>query len=46
MANVKILKYKIYNWQVDKGTLVEFRLHGDRRLAVADRPDGKKIGCW
>jgi exoribonuclease II len=27
---------------VDKGTLVEFRLHGDRRLAVADRPDGKK----
>ena len=27
---------------MDKGTLVEFRLHGDRRLAVADRPDGKK----
>jgi exoribonuclease-2 len=27
---------------VEKGTLVEFRLHGDRRLAVADRPDGKK----
>jgi len=27
---------------VDKGTLLEFRLNGDRRLAVADRPDGKK----
>jgi len=27
---------------MDKGTLVEFRLHGDRRLAVADRPEGKK----
>lgn len=27
---------------MDKGTLIEFRLHGDRRLAVADRPDGKK----
>jgi len=27
---------------VDKGTLIEFRTHGDRRLAVADRPDGKK----
>lgn len=27
---------------MEKGTLVEFRLHGDRRLAVADRPDGKK----
>jgi exoribonuclease II len=27
---------------VEKGTLVEFRVHGDRRLAVADRPDGKK----
>jgi exoribonuclease-2 len=27
---------------MDKGTLLEFRLHGDRRLAVADRPDGKK----
>jgi exoribonuclease II len=24
------------------GTLVEFRLHGDRRLAVADRAEGKK----
>lgn len=27
---------------MDKGTLVEFRLHGDRRLAVVDRPEGKK----
>jgi exoribonuclease II len=27
---------------VDKGTLVEFRLQGQRRLAVADRPEGKK----
>jgi exoribonuclease-2 len=27
---------------MDKGTLVEFRLHGDRRLAVIDRPEGKK----
>jgi exoribonuclease II len=26
---------------VEKGTLVEFRLGGDRRLAVVDRPDGK-----
>jgi exoribonuclease II len=27
---------------MEKGTLVEFRLNGDRRLAVADRPEGKK----
>jgi exoribonuclease II len=27
---------------VEKGTLIEFRLHGDRRLAVVDRPEGKK----
>jgi exoribonuclease-2 len=27
---------------VEKGTLIEFRLHGDRRLAVAERPEGKK----
>lgn len=27
---------------MDKGTLIEFRLHGDRRLAVVDRPEGKK----
>ena len=26
---------------MDKGTLVEFRLQGERRLAVIDRPDGK-----
>jgi len=26
---------------VDKGTLVEFRVQGDRRLAVVDRQDGK-----
>jgi exoribonuclease-2 len=27
---------------MEKGTLVEFRLNGHRRLAVADRPEGKK----
>ncbi|HEY9735611.1 MAG TPA: ribonuclease R family protein [Trichocoleus sp.] len=27
---------------VDKGTLVEFRLQGQPRLGVADRPEGKK----
>ncbi len=27
---------------MDKGTLVEFRLNGTRRLAVAERPEGKK----
>jgi len=27
---------------VQKGNLIEFRIHGERRLAVADRPDGKK----
>ncbi len=27
---------------MEKGTLIEFRLHGDRRLAVVDRPEGKK----
>ncbi|HEY9646039.1 MAG TPA: ribonuclease R family protein [Chroococcidiopsis sp.] len=27
---------------MDKGTLVEFRLNGARRLAVAERPEGKK----
>jgi len=27
---------------MEKGTLVEFRLNSDRRLAVADRPEGKK----
>lgn len=26
---------------MDKGTLVEFRVQGDRKLAVVDRPDGK-----
>ncbi|MFQ4141914.1 ribonuclease R family protein [Chlorogloeopsis sp. ULAP02] len=26
---------------MEKGTLVEFRIGGDRRLAVVDRPDGK-----
>ncbi|MBV8885742.1 MAG: RNB domain-containing ribonuclease, partial [Chroococcidiopsidaceae cyanobacterium CP_BM_RX_35] len=26
---------------MDKGTLVEFRLQGDRRLAVVERQDGK-----
>ncbi|MGA7935308.1 MAG: ribonuclease R family protein, partial [Kovacikia sp.] len=29
-------------YPMEKGTLVEFRLHGDRRLAVIDRPEGKK----
>ncbi|UBF28608.1 ribonuclease R [Kovacikia minuta CCNUW1] len=27
---------------MEKGNLVEFRLNGDRRLAVVDRPEGKK----
>lgn len=27
---------------MEKGTLVEFRLHGNRHLAVVDRPEGKK----
>ncbi len=27
---------------MEKGTLIEFRLHGERRLAVIDRPEGKK----
>jgi exoribonuclease II len=27
---------------VEKGTLIEFRLQGERRLAAADRPEGKK----
>jgi exoribonuclease-2 len=27
---------------MEKGTLVEFQVNGDRRLAVADRPEGKK----
>lgn len=27
---------------VDKGTLVEFRLHGDRQLGVVNGPEGKK----
>lgn len=27
---------------MEKGTLLEFRLHGERKLAVAERPDGKK----
>jgi exoribonuclease-2 len=27
---------------MEKGTLIEFRLHGERQLAVADRPEGKK----
>jgi exoribonuclease II len=27
---------------MEKGTLIEFRVSGDRRLAVADRPEGKK----
>jgi len=27
---------------VEKGTLVEFRTNGDRRLGVIDRPEGKK----
>lgn len=26
---------------MEKGRLVEFRLHGERRLAVAERPEGK-----
>lgn len=27
---------------MEKGTLIEFRLHGNRHLAVVDRPEGKK----
>lgn len=27
---------------MEKGTLIEFRLQGERRLAVAERPEGKK----
>lgn len=27
---------------MEKGTLVEFRVNGERRLAVAERPEGKK----
>ncbi|TVU52684.1 MAG: RNB domain-containing ribonuclease [Arthrospira sp. PLM2.Bin9] len=27
---------------MEKGTLVEFRIHGERRLAVVARPEGKK----
>lgn len=27
---------------MEKGTLVEMKLHGDRRLVVIDRPEGKK----
>ncbi len=27
---------------MEKGTLIEFRLNGDRKLAVAERPEGKK----
>jgi len=27
---------------MEKGTLVEFRMNGDRHLAVADRPEGKR----
>jgi len=30
---------------VDKGTLAEFRLQGDRRLAASECPDGKGI-AW
>jgi exoribonuclease-2 len=28
---------------VEKGTLIEFRDGGDRRLAIVDRPEGKKL---
>ncbi|HEY9596467.1 MAG TPA: RNB domain-containing ribonuclease, partial [Cyanophyceae cyanobacterium] len=28
---------------MEKGTLIEFRLGGERRLAVVDRPEGKKL---
>ena len=28
---------------MEKGTLVEVKLHGDRRLMVIDRPEGKKL---
>ncbi len=27
---------------MEKGQLIEFRVNGERRLAVVDRPEGKK----
>ena len=27
---------------MEKGKLIEFRINGERRLAVVDRPEGKK----
>jgi len=33
---------KVESRRVDKGTLIEFRQGADRRLAVLDRPEGKK----
>lgn len=27
---------------MDKGTIIEFRLQGERRIAICDRPEGKK----
>ncbi len=38
MIEVKFESAKL----VEKGTLIEFRLHGERRLAVTERPEGKK----
>lgn len=28
--------------RVEKGTIIEFRLQGERRIAICDRPEGKK----
>jgi exoribonuclease-2 len=40
VANLQSIQKRVIS--VEKGKLVEFRLQGERRLAVADRPDGKK----
>jgi exoribonuclease-2 len=36
------VKEKLESPEVEKGKLIEFRLQGERRLAVMDRPEGKK----
>ncbi|AFY48208.1 exoribonuclease R [Nostoc sp. PCC 7524] len=42
LQNLKFICQPIISARVvEKGTLVEFRVQGDRRLGVVDRPDGK-----
>lgn len=42
LQNLKFICQPIKSARVvEKGTLVEFRVQGDRRLGVVDRPDGK-----